>query len=150
MGSKRRSVSKSTQLDRLTALPEINVTPLVDVVLVLLIIFMVVAPSLSEGAQIELPKVTSPDAKAKDSRPIDVAMAEDGSILVDGNLITAQQLRPTLERLHAETPERSLLLKSDEKAKYKKMRDTFAMAQDVGFKGILLKVVQKQTGPAGS
>jgi biopolymer transport protein ExbD len=58
-GSKRRG----------EATPDINITPLVDVVLVLLIIFMVVTPALNEGAQIELPKVLTPDPKTKYINP---------------------------------------------------------------------------------
>ena len=65
------------------ASPEINITPLVDVVLVLLIIFMVVTPALNEGAQIELPNITTPDPKAKYMNPIEVTVAPDGTT-VDG------------------------------------------------------------------
>lgn len=147
MGARRLSKSKSTQLNQLAGVPEINITPLVDVVLVLLIIFMVVAPALSEGAQIDLPKVITPDAKPKDLDPIEATIAEDGSILVEEARVDPSQLRATLERLHAEQPERSLLLKADERSRYKKMRETFAMIQDIGFKGVLLKVIQKH--PAG-
>jgi biopolymer transport protein ExbD len=121
----------------------------VDVVLVLLIIFMVVAPAISEGATIELPKVLTPDAKAKDLDPIEAMIAEDGTVIVEEQRIRMDELRPTLERLHAEKPDRGLMLKADERAKYKKIRETFAMIQDIGFKGVLLKVVQKQpTGGA--
>jgi biopolymer transport protein ExbD/biopolymer transport protein TolR len=139
--------NRSTQLNKLAGVPEINITPLVDVVLVLLIIFMVVAPAISEGAQIELPKVLTPDAKPKDMDPIEATIAEDGTIIVEDQRIALKDLRPTLERLHAEKPERSLMLKADERSHYKKLRETFAMIQDIGFKGVLLKVVQKQ--PAG-
>lgn len=144
MGATRQNKNRSTQLNKLAGVPEINITPLVDVVLVLLIIFMVVAPALSEGAQIELPKVLTPDAKPKDMDPIEATIAEDGTVLVEDQRIQLTELRSTLERLHLERPERSLLLKADERSKYKKLRDTFAMIQDIGFKGVLLKVVQKQ------
>jgi len=146
MGAKEAN-NRSTQLNKLAGVPEINITPLVDVVLVLLIIFMVVAPAISEGAQIELPKVLTPDAKPKDMDPIEATIAEDGTIIVEDQRIALEELRPTLERLHAEKPERSLMLKADERSHYKKLRETFAMIQDIGFKGVLLKVVQKQ--PAG-
>ena len=123
--------------------PEINITPLVDVVLVLLIIFMVVAPAISEGAAIELPKVLTPDEKQRDIDPIEVLIAEDGTIIVEDKRISMAELKPELIRLHAADEKRSLMLKSDERAKYQKMRETFALVQDIGFKGILLKVIAR-------
>jgi len=144
MGATIANRHKSKRLDELAGSPEINVTPLVDVVLVLLIIFMVVAPALTEGAPIELPKVLTPDAKPKDLDPIETMIAEDGTVLVENRRVTPRELRSTLERLHAEQPQRGLLLKADERSPYKKMRETFALIQDIGFKGVLLKVVQKQ------
>ena len=123
--------------------PEINVTPLVDVVLVLLIIFMVVAPAINEGAAIELPKVLTPDAKVRDLDPIEVLIAEDGTILVEDQRIRLDELERELEKLHAADPKRSVLLKSDERARYRRMRETFALVQDVGFKGVLLKVIPR-------
>lgn len=144
MAARSKRPHKSTPLDKLSGVPEINITPLVDVVLVLLIIFMVVAPALSEGAELELPKVFTPDAKPKDLDPIEATIAEDGTVLVEDERIQAAQLRATLERLHAERPERGLLLKADERSEYKKLRDTFGVIRAIGFKGVLLKVVQKQ------
>jgi biopolymer transport protein ExbD len=126
-----------------TATPDINITPLVDVVLVLLIIFMVVAPAISEGAAIELPKVRTPDEKTRDLDPIEVLIADDGTIIVEGRRVTLEALKPELVRLHAADEKRSLMLKSDERAKYRKMRETFALVQDIGFKGILLKVITR-------
>ena len=123
--------------------PDINITPLVDVVLVLLIIFMVVAPAINEGAAIELPKVLTPDEKPRDIDPIEVLIAEDGTILVEDQRIQLAELKPELERLHAQDQKRSVLLKSDERARYQKMRETFALVQDIGFKGVLLKVIPR-------
>jgi biopolymer transport protein TolR len=132
-----------TSAKRQHSTPEINITPLVDVVLVLLIIFMVVAPAISEGAAIELPKVLTPDEKQRDIDPIEVLIAEDGTIIVEDKRITLPELKPELVRLHAADEKRSLMLKSDERAKYQKMRETFALVQDIGFKGILLKVIAR-------
>ena len=87
------------------ATPEINITPLVDVVLVLLIIFMVVTPALNEGAQIELPKVLMPDAKQKDLHPIEVTIAPDGTTVVEKQNIDPKELKATLIRLHEKDAE---------------------------------------------
>jgi len=127
------------------ASPEINITPLVDVVLVLLIIFMVVTPALNEGAQIELPQVLMPDAKQRDLHPIEVTVAPDGTTVVEKQTIPAKELKRTLIAMHEKDGTRSLMLKSDQGMRWGKMRSLMAELQDIGFKGVLLKVVAKKT-----
>jgi biopolymer transport protein TolR len=129
---------------------DINVTPLVDVVLVLLIIFMVVTPALNEGANIDLPKVLTPDAKQRDLHPIEVTIAPDGTTVVEKQTINPKDLKRLLVALHEKDATRSLMLKSDQGMKWGKMRNAFVDLQDIGFKGVLLKVVAKKTpGQAG-
>jgi biopolymer transport protein TolR len=125
--------------------PDINVTPLVDVVLVLLIIFMVIAPALNDGATVQLPIVSTPDPKPKDMNPIKVTLAGDGTTVLNDQRIEAKDLRVQVEKLHEADPGRALMLLTDEKMHYKKVRETFAMLQGIGFKGILLKVTEKKT-----
>jgi biopolymer transport protein TolR len=131
------------------ATPEINITPLVDVVLVLLIIFMVVTPALNEGAQIELPKVLTPDPKTKYINPIEVTIAPDGTTVVEKETIKLAQLKGKLVDLHKKDPERALMLKSDQSMLWGKMRAAFFDLQDIGFKGVLLKVTEKKTPGKG-
>lgn len=127
-----------------TASPEINITPLVDVVLVLLIIFMVIAPALNEGAQIELPKVLAADPKPRDISPISVLVLNDGTTLLNDKPIARAEIAAKLAEAHQQDPNRSLLFKSDQNTDYRLVRDVFAAVQNVGFKGVLLKVVTKQ------
>ena len=124
--------------------PEINVTPLVDVVLVLLIIFMVIAPASNEGEHVDLPAIFQPDAKPKDMNPIDVTIALSGAVIVDKEKIEPTTLKARLTELHAKDPERALLLKTDAAAPYGKVRETFAMLQGIGLKGISLKVTERK------
>jgi biopolymer transport protein ExbD len=126
--------------------PDINITPLVDVCLVLLIIFMVIAPALSEGAMLELPKVTTVDERPKEANPLEVTIGADGTLIVDKEKINEVDLKAKVAAAHTADPQRSLLLKMDHNAPYKKVRDVFALLADVGFKGVLLKVVEKKTG----
>jgi biopolymer transport protein ExbD/biopolymer transport protein TolR len=132
------SSAKSTQPE-----PEINVTPLVDVVLVLLIIFMVVAPALNDGEHIELPSILMPDPKPKDMNPIDLALATNGAILLDKERIQESQLKDKLVAMHELAPERALMMKTDTAVPYKRVRETFAMLQEIGFKGLSLKVAKR-------
>ena len=131
------------------ASPDINITPLVDVVLVLLIIFMVVTPAINEGAQIELPKVLTPDPKTKYINPIEVTVAPDGTTVCDKQTIKLSELKGKLLAMHSKEPDRALMLKSDQLMKWGKMRNAFFDLQDIGFKGVLLKVTEKKTGKPG-
>jgi len=125
--------------------PDINVTPLVDVVLVLLIIFMVIAPALNDGATVELPIVSTPDPKPKDMNPIKVTIAGDGTIVVNDQRVEPKDLKAEVQKMHEADKERALMLLTDDKMPYKKVRETFAMLQGIGFKGLMLKVTEKKT-----
>lgn len=128
--------------------PDINVTPLVDVVLVLLIIFMVIAPALNDGEHLELPTIATPDPKPKDMNPIEVTMAVGGVVAVDKEHIDPPTLNDRLRSLHSADPERHLLLLTDERVPYKRVRETFAGLQKIGFKGLSLKVLERK--PSGA
>lgn len=127
--------------------PEINVTPLVDVVLVLLIIFMVIAPAINEGEQVELPAILRPDPKPKDLHPIDVTVALNGRVLVDKEPVERSSLERKLRELHTADPERELLLKTDTKMPYRTVRGVLAELQGIGFKGLSLKVTERKAQP---
>ncbi len=133
-----------TRVGKYSPEPDMNVTPLVDVVLVLLIIFMVIAPALNEGEHVELPEILMPDPKPKDMNPIEVAMAYNGIVLVDRERVKSNTLAERLRRLHEEDEERNLLLLTDGRLPYKKVRETFADLQSIGFKGVSLKVIERK------
>jgi biopolymer transport protein TolR len=139
MARKRSPKSSRPQLE-----PAINVTPLVDVMLVLLIIFMVITPTLAEGAEISLPSILSVDKTPKDLEPIDVALLKDGSILLDKAPVEADRLEARVSELHAKDTTRRAMLKADSAVPYKRVRETFGMLQKVGFHGVALRVVQRQ------
>jgi biopolymer transport protein TolR len=124
--------------------PEINVTPLVDVVLVLLIIFMVVTPALQEGEAVSLPEINQADPKAKEDDPIEVTIALHDRAVVGEERVPYRQLKPRLKELHKQSPDKKVLLKVDERVHYERVRETFANMQDIGFKGVSLKVAEKK------
>ena len=124
--------------------PEMNVTPLVDVTLVLLIIMMVVAPSINEGEHIELPTVQQPDKKAKDENPIEVTVAANGVLVVEEERISPDDLKPRLQALHEANAARAVRLKCDQSLSYGEMRQKFTLLQEVGFRGVQLKVMAEK------
>jgi biopolymer transport protein ExbD/biopolymer transport protein TolR len=127
--------------------PEMNVTPLVDVVLVLLIIFMVIAPSLEHGERVELPAIFFPD-KAQRAKldPITVTVGSGGTLYFEKDVVKASELQARLEDVHAKEPERRVVVRGDAALPYGKVRDVFVTAQGVGFKGVSL-MVQKRGKP---
>jgi len=95
---------------------EINVVPLVDVVLVLLIIFMITAPLLYRGLDIDLPQSAANTIKP-DERVV-VSVTRDGKIFVDKNEVSAGQLDETMQRLHTRNPDVTIYLRADQSVPY--------------------------------
>lgn len=124
-----------------------NVTPLVDVCLVLLIIFMVVIPRMLEQVPVDLPGVNNPDPKFKNRfEPMKITVNKAGHIYLDDQqYANTETLASALAQLHAETPERRLLLKGDASLEFGKLRPVLDKAQDLGFKGTGLVVGAKHT-----
>jgi len=122
--------------------PEMNVTPLVDVVLVLLIIFMVVTPQLEAGAAVELPAVVNPDKGEENSlTPITVSLTTQGALFLDRKELPRTQLVEQLRAAHEKDPEARVVLKADRAVRYAEVRGVFKTLQDIGFPGISLQVV---------
>jgi biopolymer transport protein TolR len=126
--------------------PDINVTPLVDIVLVLLIIFMVVTPALAQGEATQLPVAAKIDKVPKDVEPIKLIMAANGVLLLNGKKTSSADLPERLKEIHLKVPDRSLLLNTDAKVPYVKVREMLALLQNLGFKGVSLKVQPKAEG----
>jgi biopolymer transport protein ExbD/biopolymer transport protein TolR len=147
-GKKPSLVPITRPAARASVLPEINVTPLVDVVLVLLIVFMVIAPQLEHGERVELPSVTKPDDAQKSASvdPVTVTLSSSGSLYVERELVSAETLDQKLAEVHAIAPERKVVLKGDSTVPYGKVRDVFARVQKVGFPGCALLVEKKEKG----
>jgi biopolymer transport protein ExbD/biopolymer transport protein TolR len=134
----------STRPRRQHAAPEINVTPLVDVVLVLLIIFMVIAPALEHGERVELPGIMRPDKNQKSKLdPVTVTIARGGTVYVEKAATTLEALPGKLVEIHQREPDRRVVLKGDGRVDYEKVREVFAVVQGAGFSGVSLQVEKR-------
>ena len=125
--------------------PNINVTPLVDVVLVLLIIFMLVIPNMQEGVPVELFKAQNAIKDEDEAEPITVSIAVvKGSDEISYHVGDVEHSRDgliaELSRLHAEDPSAQLLFRGDARVEYGKIRDVFHECQNMGFAYIQLAV----------
>ena len=125
--------------------PDMNVTPLVDVVLVLLIIFMVVAPRLEQDVQVELPSIFNPDPQTEvTSEPLRVTVAKTGTYYIDEQKYDLDGAIQFLSDAHAVDPLRRLVLRADAGLTYGNVRDILARSQSVGFPGLALMVNERR------
>jgi biopolymer transport protein TolR len=132
------------------AKPDINVTPLVDVVLVLLIIFMVIIPQMQAGANVDVPAAKHPDKKNDlKNPPITLSVTSAGSLFLEKRAVDRAELLALLREGHTKAPGSRLILKGDKDAPYGLMRSLFKEAQGVGFPGVALQVGDLRPGEGG-
>jgi biopolymer transport protein TolR len=106
------------QEEDLGDLAEINVTPLVDVMLVLLIIFMVTAPMLSQGLEVELPQAEGRSFELAQTSPAKITIAGNGAVFVDGTRVPGQNLEATLGPMLRSKKIKRALLEADRGVPY--------------------------------
>jgi len=121
--------------------PDMNVTPLVDICLVLLIIFMVVAPRMNQDIQVDLPGIFNPDPDIKGSMdPLKITVPKAGEYYLNkgqqDDLTTLDDLEAFLKQLHDTDPHRKIVMRADEKLKYGEARLVMARVQESGYPGI--------------
>lgn len=119
------------------ALSEINVTPLVDVMLVLLIVFMVSAPLLTVGVPVELPK-TEAGSLQDQAEPLTVSIRADGSIFVKEDQVPFAQLAPRLHEMAGPNTTKPIYVRADGKAAYAIVAQVMASLSTSGFTSINL------------
>ena len=123
--------------------PDMNVTPLVDVVLVLLIIFMVVAPRLDQDIPIDLPGMHNPDPETKSFDPVKITIVNKDEYYYEEDHLDFESLIGKLNELHVTDPSRRLLLRADSKVGYGAVRQLLARCQEIGFPGMSLLVGER-------
>lgn len=125
---------------------DINVTPLVDVCLVLLIIFMVVTPMLQQGVDVLLP--TGPHAEKKPGKEGDliISVKPDGTVFVGQDWIPDRNLNTYLKAEHDKNPARAVMMKADKRLQFGKIRSVMKSANDAGFTSIAILTENQQAG----
>jgi TolR protein len=127
---------------------DINVTPLVDVCLVLLIIFMVVTPLLQKGVNVTVPSTVNPEKMPDNEKQLEVSIRSDGNVFVGQNWITNDELETTLKEFYDTNPERQVVVKGDKRLKYKEVRKVMRLLNEAGFTRVGLVTEKKVTGGA--
>lgn len=120
------------------AMAEINVTPFVDVMLVLLIIFMVAAPLLTAGVPIDLPDSQAKAVNDEDNKPIEVSLALDGKMFVGETEVTDERLITILQSMTNNDPDRRIYIRADRALDYGRVMRVLGGINGAGFKKVAL------------
>ncbi len=122
---------------------EINVTPLVDVMLVLLIIFMVAAPMMTVGVPIDLPETQAKPLNAE-TQPITVSVNDEGQIYLQETEIPIEEVVPKLEAISKTGYEERIYVRADKASQYGTVMQVMARISAAGFKNLGLITLQEQ------
>jgi len=124
---------------------EINVTPLVDVMLVLLIIFMITAPMLTYGVKVNLPTTTSKPIPTK-QEPLLVTLDKNKNVFIDQYKIPLKKLKKKLKPIIKANPKRNVLLQADQRVSYGYVMQVMAEIKSAGVErlGLVTKPLKKR------
>ncbi|MEM8951182.1 MAG: biopolymer transporter ExbD [Pseudomonadota bacterium] len=127
---------------------EINVTPFVDVVLVLLLVFMIAAPLLTVGVTVDLPKATSAPLPGQDE-PLTVSVSNEGKIYLQESEIALDELGPRLVAILETKPETRIFVRGDRVINYGRVMEVVGTIHDAGIVKVALvtKLRDESAGP---
>ena len=132
---------------------EINVTPFVDVMLVLLVIFMVTAPLLTVGVEVNLPKTSASVIKGEDE-PLAVSINANGKLFIQDSEIDIETLIPRLNAITGQNPDVRLFIRGDQDIEYGRVMEVMGRINAAGYRNVALitkqPVAKLNAGKAGS
>jgi len=111
---------------------EINVVPYIDVMLVLLVIFMITAPLLSQGVKVELPRASSKPVESQDQETLVVTVNRSGHYFLDDRQISADSLRKKVAAILKVRPKTPVLIRGDRNANYGEVVKAMTLLQSAG------------------
>jgi len=124
---------------------EINVTPFVDVMLVLLIIFMVTAPMMTTGVTVDLPESAAAPVKGQDE-PLTISIKSTGTVYIADNLTKLEDLAPKLKAILGEKKDSRIFIRGDKNVDYGKVMKVVGEVNQAGFFKVAL--ISEQASPA--
>jgi len=125
------------------SMSQINVSPFVDVMLVLLIVFMITAPLLTVGVSVDLPKTKASQLSAKGD-PIVISIKQNGELFIQERVIDTLQLLPRLEAISSGNKNLRIYVRGDKNVPYGIVLDTIAKIKSSGFKKVALVAKLKE------
>jgi biopolymer transport protein TolR len=142
-GAGAQGTGRRRRRRRQQPMSEINVTPFVDVMLVLLIIFMVAAPLLTVGVPLDLPETQAKPLEGA-TEPITISVAADGRIYMQDTEIAAEEVIPKLEAIAANGYEERIFVRGDENADYGTIMRVMGRINAAGYKRLGLVTLEEQ------
>ena len=133
-GGHRRRGSRG----KAAVMSEINVTPFVDLMLVLLIIFMVAAPLLTVGVPLELPKTAAQAVATEQEEPLTISVQDDGALSIQNTPVAENELIDRLRAIAAERTSDKLFLRADGRIPYERVVQVMGALNSAGFSNITL------------
>ena len=124
---------------------QINVTPFVDVMLVLLVIFMITAPLLTVGVEVDLPKADSPPLPG-DDEPLSVTVARDGTTYLQETEVTVDELIPKLQAITERRPDVRIFIRGDQEIAYGRVMEVMGALNRAGFNNLALVTEPRTAG----
>ncbi len=130
--------SSSAKRGRRAMSAEINVTPMVDIMLVLLIVFMITAPLLTTGVDVSLPKSRSENLPAPNETPLSVSVDAVGNVYIQDTATEIDELTSKLYAITGEGYEERIFLRADEAVDYGRVMEVMTRMQKAGFRNIAM------------
>ena len=128
---------------RRAPMSQINVTPFVDVMLVLLVIFMITAPLLTVGVEVDLPEADSPPL-AGDDEPLSITIDHEGTVYLQETVVTAEALIPKLRAITERRPDVRIFIRGDRDIAYGRVMEVMGTLNAAGFNNVAL-VTERRT-----
>lgn len=120
------------------AMSDINVTPFVDVMLVLLIVFMITAPMLTAGVTVDLPKSEARSISDEDNKPLQIILTHDKRIFIGETQVQRERLISLLTAMTNNDPERRIFIRADKGLSYGQVMDILGALNGSGFRKVAL------------
>jgi biopolymer transport protein ExbD len=119
-----------------STLSELNITPLLDLVFVLLVIFIITTPQLVNNLEINLPSGKPPAPKPNEPKINQISVADDGQITLNGARVTLTQLKEQLARIQADDPDLAVVVKGADGVDYQHMVSVLDVLQQLGIQKV--------------
>ena len=138
-----KAASRSKRRQKFTSrnfvpMSEINVTPFVDIMLVLLIIFMVAAPLLSVGVEVDLPNTKAKPLAIEKEKPLTLTMDKESNIFINEVQIKKEDIRTKLLAIRKERKSDEIYLRASKNIEYQKVASVLALVSNIGYSQISL------------
>lgn len=117
---------------------DINVTPFVDVMLVLLVVFMVTAPLLTSGVQVDLPKSDAKPINDEDRKPLEITIDKDGALFIGEEKVKQDRLVNMLSAMTNSDADRRIFIRADQSLDYGRVMNVLGLLNGAGFRKVAL------------